>query len=132
MIDTRAYAAFASDQPLAPWKFQRREPRPNDVVIEITWAGICHSDLHTARSEWSDQTFPIVVGHEILGRVTRTGAEAKRFKVGDLVGVGVIVDSCRTCASCKEGLQQYCDEGMTQAYGSPDPDTGITHGGYSS
>ena len=132
MIETRAYAAFAADKPLAPWKFQRREPKAHDVVIEILWAGICHSDLHTVRSEWSDATYPIVPGHEIVGRVSRVGSAAQKFKVGDAVGVGVIVDSCRTCGSCKAGLEQYCEEGMVQAYGSPDADTGITHGGYSS
>ena len=132
MIETRAYAAFAAHQPLAPWTFQRREPRAEDVVIDIQWAGICHSDLHTVRGEWGEATYPIVPGHEIVGRVSRVGTAVTKFKVGDRVGVGCMVNSCRTCPSCKDGLEQYCDKGMVQTYGSPDPDTKITHGGYSS
>ena len=131
MIETRAYAAFAADKPLAPWTFSRREPRANDVVIDILFSGICHSDLHTVRSEWRDVDYPLVPGHEILGKVSRVGSGVKGFKVGDLAAVGCMVDSCRTCASCKDGLEQYCDAGMVQTYGSTDPDTSVTQGGYS-
>lgn len=131
MIDTRAYAAFAADKPLAPWTFQRRDPRPDDIAIDILFCGVCHSDLHTVRDEWGPMNFPLVPGHEIIGRVSRVGASVTRFKSGDLVGVGCMVDSCRTCASCKEGLEQFCEKGMVQTYGSPDPDTRFTHGGYS-
>jgi len=101
------------------------------VAIDILWAGICHSDLHTVRGEWGRGNYPIVPGHEIVGRVSRVGAEVGKFKAGDLVGVGCMVSSCRTCAACRDGLEQFCEQGMTGTYGGKDPDGGITQGGYS-
>lgn len=136
-IATRAFAAVAADKPLEPWALDRRDPGPDDVAIEIRYCGVCHSDLHVARNELGGGTrYPIVPGHEIAGVVTAVGANVTRFKAGDRVGVGCMVDSCRTCASCQEGLEQYCVPGMTQTYGSPDPkgaEVGqkITQGGYS-
>jgi len=131
MTETRAYAAFAPDKPLAPWTFNRRDPRPSDVVLDILYCGICHSDLHTVRGEWGGSAYPIVPGHEIVGRVSRVGGEVKKLKVGDMAGVGCMVDSCRTCASCKDGLEQYCERGNTLTYGAKDLDGGLTQGGYS-
>src|SRR5205807_6154893 len=107
MLKTRAYAATSKTSPLAPFIIERREPGPNDVLIEILFCGICHSDIHQARDEWGGSIFPMVPGHEIVGRVARVGSQVKRFKVGELAGVGTIVDSCRVCESCKEGLEQY-------------------------
>lgn len=135
-IATRAFAAVAADQPLEPYGFDRREPGPDDVAIEIKYCGVCHSDLHIAQNDLGNTRYPIVPGHEIAGVVTAVGSNVSRFKEGDRVGVGCMVDSCRTCASCQEGLEQYCVPGMTQTYGSPDPkgaEVGqkITQGGYS-
>ena len=132
MIDTLGYAATSADAPLAPFSFTRREPGPTDVRIDIMYCGVCHSDLHTARSEWPGTVYPCVPGHEIIGRVAATGTKAKGFKVGDVVGVGCMVDSCQQCASCADGLEQYCERGMTGTYNSPDKHTnGVTYGGYS-
>jgi uncharacterized zinc-type alcohol dehydrogenase-like protein len=132
MIDTTGYAASSADAPLAPFSFARREPGPRDVRIDIQYCGVCHSDLHTARAEWAGTVFPVVPGHEIVGRVTAVGRDAKKHGVGDLVGVGCMVDSCRECASCREGLEQYCERGNTGTYNSPDKHTGgVTYGGYS-
>src|SRR5205814_3483663 len=103
------YAAVSAQSPLAPFSFARREPRPQDVQLEILYCGVCHSDLHTVRNEWKNTTYPAVPGHEIVGRVTAVGSEVKRFKVGDLAAVGCLVDSCRTCPNCQAGLEQYCD-----------------------
>jgi uncharacterized zinc-type alcohol dehydrogenase-like protein len=129
---TPGYAAESAQQPLSPFSFARREPLPQDVQIEILYCGVCHSDLHTVRNEWKGTTFPVVPGHEIVGRVTAVGNEVKRFKPGDLAAVGCIVDSCRTCANCKAGLEQYCDNGFTGTYNSPDKHLGgMTYGGYS-
>ena len=135
-IATRAFAAIAADKPLEPFSFDRREPGPDDVAIEIQYCGVCHSDLHIARNDLGNTRYPIVPGHEIAGVVTAVGSNVSRFKEGDRVGVGCMVDSCRTCASCQEGLEQYCVPGMTQTYGSPDPkgaEVGqkVTQGGYS-
>lgn len=135
-IATRAFAAVAADKPLEPWAFDRRDPGPDDVAIEIKYCGVCHSDLHIAQNDLGNTRYPIVPGHEIAGVVTAVGANVTRFKAGDRVGVGCMVDSCRTCASCEEGLEQYCVPGMTQTYGSADPkgaEVGqkITQGGYS-
>jgi len=135
-IATRAFAAVAADKPLEPFSFDRREPGPDDVAIEIQYCGVCHSDLHIARNDLGNTRYPIVPGHEIAGVVTAVGSNVSRFKEGDRVGVGCMVDSCRTCASCQEGLEQYCVPGMTQTYGSPDPkgaEVGqkVTQGGYS-
>ncbi len=132
MINTTGYAATSADAPLSPFAFDRREPGPRDVQIDILFCGVCHSDLHTARSEWGGTVYPVVPGHEIVGRVVRTGPDASRYAVGDLVGVGCMVDSCRHCASCTEGLEQYCEEGMVGTYNAPDKHTGgVTYGGYS-
>ena len=135
-IATRAFAAVAADKPLEPYGFDRRDPGPDDVAIEIKYCGVCHSDLHIAQNDLGNTRYPIVPGHEIAGIVTAVGSNVTRFKEGDRVGVGCMVDSCRTCASCQEGLEQYCVPGMTQTYGSPDPrgaEAGqkITQGGYS-
>ncbi|RYY93675.1 MAG: NAD(P)-dependent alcohol dehydrogenase, partial [Alphaproteobacteria bacterium] len=132
MFDSAAYAAEAADTQLGPITIQRRDPTPNDVQIDILFCGVCHSDLHMARNEWGGTVYPVVPGHEILGRVAKVGANVTRFKQGDLVGVGCMVDSCRTCESCKQGLEQYCEVGSTLTYSSPDKHTGgWTYGGYS-
>ncbi len=135
-IATRAFAATASDQPLSPYSFERRDPGPDDVAIAIKYSGVCHSDLHIAKNDLGGTRYPIVPGHEIAGVVTAVGANVTRFKEGDRVGVGCMVDSCRTCPACVEGEEQYCVPGMTQTYGSPDPKGAavsqtITQGGYS-
>jgi len=115
-----------------PFTFERREPGPHDVQIEILYCGVCHSDLHQARNEWGTTVYPIVPGHEIVGRVVRTGAQVTGFKAGDLAAVGCMVDSCRTCPDCREGLEQFCQTGATFTYNSPDTHTGkMTYGGYS-
>ncbi|MFL6260765.1 MAG: NAD(P)-dependent alcohol dehydrogenase [Thermoanaerobaculia bacterium] len=132
MTKTNAYAAYSATTPLAPYSFDRRDPGPHDVQIEILFCGVCHSDLHTVRSEWEGTVYPMVPGHEIVGRVARVGAEVSKFKEGDLAAVGCIVDSCRHCASCAEGLEQYCENGMTGTYGGVEKETGQpTRGGYS-
>src|SRR5882724_5028828 len=105
---TRAYAAQAPDTALAPSVIQRREPRPEDVQFEILYCGVCHSDIHMARNEWKQTIFPVVPGHEMVGRVTAVGEKVTKFQTGDLVGVGCLVDSCRECKNCKKGLEQYC------------------------
>jgi alcohol dehydrogenase (NADP+) len=133
MFTCTAYAAGSADQALAPFIFQRRDPGPTDVAIKILFCGVCHSDLHTARNEWSNTVYPCVPGHEIVGRVTAVGSAVSRFKVGDLAAVGCMVDSCRTCPSCRAGLEQYCDNTFTATYNSPDVKSGDhTFGGYSS
>src|SRR6476646_6595202 len=116
MTKTAGYAAKSEKSPLAPFDFERRALRPKDVQIEILFCGVCHSDLHTARNEWKNTVYPVVPGHEIVGRVTKVGAEVKSFKPGDLAGVGGLVDSCRTCPDCREGLEQYCQTGMVLTY----------------
>src|SRR5436190_13373521 len=108
MLKTPAYAAFAPGKPFAPFTVERREPGPREVLIDILYCGICHSDIHQARNEWGGSTFPMVPGHEIVGRVSRVGKKVKRFKPGDAAGVGCFVDSCRTCPYCKKGLEQFC------------------------
>ena len=132
MIPTLGYAAYDATSPLAPWEFERRDPGPRDVQIEILYCGICHSDLHTVRSEWGRVTYPQVPGHEIVGRVMHAGSGVTRYKSGDLVGVGCLVDSCRHCSSCEEGLEQYCENGSIGTYASLEKQTGRqTQGGYS-
>ena len=132
MIKTLGYAAQSATTPLDTFHFERREPGPHDVQIEILYCGVCHSDLHTARNEWKGTTYPVVPGHEIVGRVTKVGNEVTAFNVGDLAGVGCMVDSCGTCPDCQESLEQYCTNGPTFTYNSPDPHTGqMTYGGYS-
>ena len=134
-IKTLGYAANSPTSPLQPFSFDRREPGPSDVQIEIQYCGVCHSDLHTVRNEWENfmaTTYPAVPGHEIVGRVTKVGAEVRKFKEGDLAAVGCMVDSCRECESCKAGLENYCEVGATFTYNSPDPHLGgVTYGGYS-
>ena len=107
MTQAKAFAAFDKTSPLGPFTFERREPLARDVQFDVLFCGVCHSDLHTAKSEWPGTNYPCVPGHEIVGRVTKVGAEVKKFKVGDAVAVGCLVDSCRSCSSCKEGLEQY-------------------------
>jgi alcohol dehydrogenase (NADP+) len=129
---TLGYGAESAKSPLGPFSFARREPLPQDVQLEILYCGVCHSDLHTVRNEWSGTTYPAVPGHEIVGRVTAVGNEVKRFKVGDIAAVGCMVDSCRNCANCEAGLEQYCDVAFTGTYNSPDKHLGgMTYGGYS-
>ncbi|PTQ13164.1 hydroxyacid dehydrogenase [Sphingomonas oleivorans] len=132
MITAQGYAAQSSDTPLAPFTFERRALRPNDVRIDILYCGVCHSDLHTARGEWPGTLYPCVPGHEIVGRVTETGEAVTKFKQGDIVGVGCMVDSCQHCDACADGLEQYCENGFTGTYNGPDRETGgNTYGGYS-
>jgi len=131
MSNAKGYAAQNATTPLGPFKFERREPRPHDVEIEILYCGVCHSDIHQARNEWGGSIFPMVPGHEIVGRVTRVGAHVKKFKAGDLAGVGCLVDSCRTCPSCEQGLEQYCENGMVGTYNGKEKDGTVTYGGYS-
>uniref|UniRef100_A0A7V4XRZ8 NAD(P)-dependent alcohol dehydrogenase n=1 Tax=Acidobacterium capsulatum TaxID=33075 RepID=A0A7V4XRZ8_9BACT len=131
MTQSRGYAAQSATTPLAPYQFQRRDPKGRDVVVEIMYCGVCHSDIHSARNEWKNAVYPMVPGHEIIGRVTAVGSDVTRFKAGELVGVGVIVDSCRSCPSCKAGEEQYCDNGATLTYGVTDRYGDITYGGYS-
>lgn len=131
-MKSRGLAVQESKSPLVAYEFERRELRPNDVAIEIAFAGICHSDIHQAREEWGPSIFPMVPGHEIAGRVSETGSSVTKFKKGDLIGVGVFIDSCRTCSSCLMGLQQYCENGNTGTYNSLERDgKTIAFGGYS-
>jgi len=133
MIRTAAYATTDATEPLGPFTIERREPGPHDVLIEILFCGVCHSDLHQARGEWGNSIYPMVPGHEIVGRVRLVGAEVVRWKAGDLVGVGCFVDSCRSCSACEEGEEQYCAEGMTLTYNGLERDgETLAQGGYSS
>lgn len=131
-MDVRGYAVMAEKEELKPWSFVRRDVGSNDVQIAIEWSGICHSDIHTGRSEWGDINFPLVPGHEIVGTVTAVGAEVSRFSVGQRVGVGVYVDSCRTCDQCRAGMSNYCEKGMIGTFDALERDgKSITRGGYS-
>ena len=131
MTAARGYAAHSANAPLAPFAFERRTPGANDIQIAIAFCGVCHSDLHQVRNEWGGSMFPMVPGHEIVGRVTAVGGAVTRFKVGDLAGVGCLVDSCRTCTNCAEGQEQYCSTGATFTYNSRERGGTITYGGYS-
>ena len=132
MTKTKAYAAQSSTSPLQPFTIERRDLQPHDVQIDILFCGVCHSDLHTARNEWTTTVYPCVPGHEIVGRVSAVGPKVKNHKVGEIVGVGCIVDSCRTCSSCRAGLEQYCENGFIGTYNSEDRFVGgVTKGGYS-
>lgn len=132
MIPTRGYATQGPTSSLEPFNFWRRDLSPSDVLIEILYCGICHTDIHQARGEWGNSTYPMVPGHEIVGRVTQVGSKVKGFKAGDLAGVGCFVDSCRTCSSCKEGLEQFCETHLVFSYNSLEMDgTTPTYGGYS-
>ena len=133
MFSCVGFAAEDPTKPLLPYTFNRRDPGPEDVAIEILYCGVCHSDLHTVRSEWPGTLYPCIPGHEIVGRVQAVGSSVTRFKVGDLAAVGCLVDSCRTCPSCREGLEQYCETGFVATYNGPDKVLGgHTFGGYSS
>jgi uncharacterized zinc-type alcohol dehydrogenase-like protein len=131
MIASRGYAALTARDALAPFSFERRDPGPDDVCIEIQFCGVCHSDLHTARDEWHMTQFPCVPGHEIVGRVVAVGDKVTRFKVGDTAAVGCMVDSCGRCGSCADGLEQYCENGFTGTYNGPLFGGPNTYGGYS-
>jgi alcohol dehydrogenase (NADP+) len=132
MIATKGYAAQSATEDLGPYNFQRREPGEHDVQLEILYCGVCHSDLHQARNEWQGTIYPVVPGHEIIGRITKLGSAVKKFKVGQTVGIGCMVGSCRECNNCQQGLEQYCENGFIGTYngtekGNPLP----TYGGYS-
>ncbi|MGA9343206.1 MAG: NAD(P)-dependent alcohol dehydrogenase [Rhodanobacteraceae bacterium] len=131
MSKTTSYAAQAADQPLAPHSLDRRAPGPHDIEIDILYCGVCHSDLHTARNEWHNTQYPSVPGHEIVGTIKAIGGEVKNFKVGDTAGVGCMVDSCGHCISCKEGEENYCENGFTGTYNGPVFGGENTFGGYS-
>jgi len=131
MIQAKAYAAQSPTTDLAPWTFERREVGPHDIQIEILFCGVCHSDLHQIKNDWFPGIFPMVPGHEIVGRITKVGDHVKKFKVNDLAGVGCMVDSCQECENCKQGLEQYCLEGNTQTYNNKDRSGNPTYGGYS-
>jgi uncharacterized zinc-type alcohol dehydrogenase-like protein len=131
MIQSKGYAAQDATTDLAPWNFERREVGAHDVQIEITYCGVCHSDLHQIKNEWFPGVFPMVPGHEIVGRVTKVGDHVKNFKVGELAAVGCMVDSCQHCENCTQGLEQYCLEGSTQTYNNLDRSGVPTYGGYS-
>ncbi len=111
MLKTSAYAALSAKTPLAPYSIERREPGPHEVLIDIDYCGICHSDIHLARNEWGRSTFPMVPGHEIIGHVTQVGDKVVKWREGDSVGIGCLVDSCRTCEACRAGEEQFCEEG---------------------
>ena len=131
-MKTNAYAATTATSPLAPFQLQRRDPGDHDVELEILFCGVCHSDVHTVRNEWHGTTYPCVPGHEIIGRVVKVGAKVRKFNEGDVAGVGCLVDSCRTCASCQEDLEQFCEKGAIFTYNAPDKHSGgLTYGGYS-
>lgn len=131
-MKSRGLVALHAKAPLTRFEFDRRDLRPNDVALDIAYAGICHSDIHQVREEWGPALFPMVPGHEIVGTVTAIGSGVTKFVVGDLIGVGVFIDSCRTCASCLAGLQQYCESGMTGTYNTLERDgTTVAFGGYS-
>ena len=131
MIETKGYAAQNPETDLAVWKFERREVGPNDVQIAILFCGVCHSDLHQLKNEWFPGLFPMVPGHEIVGKIIKIGSSVTKFKVGDLAGVGCLVDSCRTCTNCQKGLEQYCLNGNVGTYNSVGKDGIRTYGGYS-
>ena len=132
MSQAHGYAATSATSPLAPFSFERRAPGELDVSLQVLHCGVCHSDLHTARGEWGGTMYPSVPGHEIVGRVTAVGSLVSKFKPGDIVGVGCMVDSCQHCTPCADGLEQYCDNGFTGTYNGPDQKTKAnTYGGYS-
>jgi alcohol dehydrogenase (NADP+) len=132
MHTTKAYAALSTDTPVVPHSIDRRDCKPHDVQLEILYCGICHSDLHTARNEWGGTIYPCVPGHEIVGRITAVGSHVTKFTVGQVAGIGCLVDSCRECNNCKEGLEQYCSNGMVGTYNGMEKDgSGHTYGGYS-
>ncbi len=131
MIQSKGYAAQDAKSPLAPFSFERRDPGPKDVLLDIEFCGVCHSDLHQVRDEWSGSKYPLVPGHEIVGKVKAVGSEVTKFKVGDPAAVGVIIDSCRECAACTQDLEQYCERKLVQTYNDVDKEGHPTYGGYS-
>jgi uncharacterized zinc-type alcohol dehydrogenase-like protein len=131
MLPAKGYAVQQVGEVLAPYTFERREVGPKDILVQIRYCGVCHSDIHQARDEWGGSIFPMVPGHEIVGTVEQVGMEVKKFQVGDSVGVGCFVDSCRSCTSCMKGLEQYCEAGMTFTYNGTDKNGHPTYGGYS-
>ncbi|MFN8010786.1 MAG: NAD(P)-dependent alcohol dehydrogenase [Holophagaceae bacterium] len=132
-MTTKAYAATSPTSGLAPWTFERRPMGPKDIAMAVAYCGICHSDIHQVRDEWHNATYPMVPGHEIVGRVTAVGAEVTKFQVGDIAGVGCLVDSCRTCHPCAKHLEQFCEKGPSWSYNSTEQDKRTpTQGGYSS
>jgi alcohol dehydrogenase (NADP+) len=132
MTKTKAFASHDAKGILVPWNLERREPGARDIEIEILYCGVCHSDLHQIRNEWGNSIFPMVPGHEIVGRITKVGSDVKKFKVGELAGIGCLVDSCRVCENCKEGLEQYCLKGSSPTYNGMEQDRKTpTYGGYS-
>ncbi len=132
MTRIKAFAAQDAESTLGPWNLERRAPGPGDIQIEILYCGVCHSDLHQIRNEWGNSIFPMVPGHEIVGRISKIGSDVKKFKVGELAGVGCLVDSCRKCENCKEGLEQYCLNGSSPTYNGLEQDKKTpTYGGYS-
>jgi uncharacterized zinc-type alcohol dehydrogenase-like protein len=133
MLQTKGFAAKSATAPLEPHNFQRRDVGPKDILIHIDFCGVCHSDIHSVRNEWGGANYPVIPGHEIVGHITQVGSAVTKFKVGDLAGVGCMVDSCRTCHSCEQHLEQFCDKGATFTYGSPEKNMSTpTYGGYSS
>src|SRR6188472_975332 len=131
MLKTKGYAAATATSSLAPFSFDRRDPLDHDVLIDIKYCGVCHSDIHQARDEWGGATFPMVPGHEIAGVVSRVGSAVTKYKVGDAVGVGCFVDSCRECAECRSGDEQFCQKGAAFTYNGKEKDGTPTQGGYS-
>ena len=132
MLSTKGYAAQSATSPITPFQFERRDLKPHDVQLQILYCGVCHSDIHQVRNEWGNSIYPMVPGHEIVGRVTAVGAHVKKHKEGDLVGIGCLVDSCRDCENCKQGLEQYCENGASGTYNSYERDGKTpTYGGYS-
>ena len=132
LLPSKGYAAMAATEKLVPFDFDRRKPREHDVVVEILYCGICHTDLHFIRNDWGMSLYPLVPGHEIVGRVTQVGDHVHKFKAGDTVGIGCLVDSCRECQSCRDGLEQYCEKGFVLTYSGLEKDgKTVTYGGYS-
>lgn len=131
-LDVKGYAAKSPKKPLAPFSYTLRDPRPNDVLIDIDYCGVCHSDVHAVKGDWSDGQFHMVPGHEIVGRVAEVGSKVSRFKPGDMAGVGYMVDSCRRCSHCRNGLEQYCKEGPIPVFNGTGHDGSPTYGGFSS
>lgn len=131
MLQTKGYAAQSVESKIAPWNFERREVGAHDVQITIAYCGVCHTDIHMTRNEWFPGIFPMVPGHEIVGKIAKVGAHVKKFKAGDLAGVGVLVDSCRECEDCKHGHEQFCSNGQVSTYNNLGKDGKPTYGGYS-
>src|ERR1700738_4598861 len=132
LLPSKGYAAMAAAEKLGPFNFNRRKPRPHDVLVDILYCGVCHTDLHFVRNDWGMSIYPLVPGHEIVGRVTQIGDHVHKFKVGDTVGIGCLVDSCRECENCKDNEEQYCLNGMVLTYSSLEKDgKTVTYGGYS-